>query len=354
MVNGTSYTLEEVCGWLWFGLVLGAAVFLEQKYVIKDLNCSSKNSLVHLILWMIVAIVFVLIASMIPKTTPDFLATWTSGYILEFALSIDNLFVFQIIFEECKTPLNQRDKALVWGIGLACAFRLFFFILGTELFDWMSWIKIPLGIGLLWIAHATMKSTTTTSSSGNGGGSSTLQRMASGLTSPNSKVRVVASDKYEANGGMWIIEDQVSSYPRLSMLALVVGIIGLVDAVFAIDAVAAKMTQSSNLFVNFSSSIFAMMSFRWLYGLIQDLSSSFHLVKFGIGLVLGYVGLELLLSIWIVVPASFSCWVIVLVLCGSVVASVFVGRIQGAQDPDEEFGVVEMSDAKHTNQILQE
>lgn len=96
------------------------------------------------------------------------------------------------------------------------------------------------------------------------------------------------------------------------------------------------------------------MSFRWLYGLIQDLSSSFHLVKFGIGLVLGYVGLELLLSIWIVVPASFSCWVIVLVLCGSVVASVFVGRIQGAQDPDEEFGVVEMSDAKHTNQILQE
>ena len=342
-------TVSAVVGWVIFGLTLLGALFLEFRYSPLFPN-SSKKSLAHVLFWVVVALIFSYSVSFIVKTA-DFTASWMSGYVLEFALSVDNLFVFQLLFDEFKTPLEQRDKALVWGIWLACAFRLWFFILGTGLFEWMSWVKIPLGFLLLWMAHTTMKAASSSSSA-----HSALHRMTSGLTSPTSSVRVLASDKYDDSGGMWIINDQESSYPRLSMLAVVILIIGLVDAIFAIDAVAAKMSQSGDLFVNFSSSLFAMMSFRWLYGLIQDLSSSFHLVKFGIGLVLGYVGVELILSYWISVSAAVSCWVIVLVLCGSVIASVIVGRLgpymKQPMEQDEEFGAFEMAEdikGNHSN-----
>jgi tellurite resistance protein TerC len=330
-----------VVGWVVFVITLLASLYIEYRYS-PLIPQSSQKSLFHVIFWSLVAVVFSYLVSFIVQT-PDFMAAWLSGYVLEFALSVDNLFVFQLLFEECKTPLDQRDKALVWGIGLACAFRLVFFIVGTELFEWTAWLKIPLGFLLLWIAHTTMKAASSPSHS-------TLHRMTSGLTSPSSRMRVLASEKYDESGAFWVTSDQETSYPRLSMLAVVVMIIGVVDAVFAIDAVAAKMSQSRNLFVNFSSSLFAMMSFRWLYGLIQDLSSSFHLVKFGIGLVLAYVGIELVLSYWIVIPAAVSCWVIVLVLCGSVIASIIVGRMgEGfkiSHEPDEEFGAFELDEVK--------
>jgi len=337
-----------VLSWVYFGITVLGALYLEYRYS-HLLPQSSKKSLAHVLFWLFVALMFCFSVGYIVKT-PDFTASWMSGYVLEFALSVDNLFVFQLLFEEFKTPFDQRDKALVWGIWLACAFRLWFFILGTGLFEWMAWVKIPLGLMLVWVAHTTMKAASSTSSSSH----STLHRMTSGLTSPTSSVRVLASDKYDDSGGMWIINDQESSYPRLSMLAVVILIIGLVDAVFAIDAVAAKMSQSGDLLVNFSSSLFAMMSFRWLYGLIQDLSSSFHLVKFGIGLVLGYVGVELVLSYWIAISAAVSCWVIVLILCGSVLASVIVGKVgpfmtQQPIEHDEEFGAVEMSEDMKDN-----
>jgi len=332
-----------VVGWVFFGITLLGSLYLEYRYS-PLFPQSSKKSMAHVMYWMIVALIFSFMARHIVKT-PDFTASWMSGYVLEFALSIDNLFVFQLLFEEYKTPMEQRGKALVWGIGLACAFRLVFFVLGTGLFKWMAWVKIPLGLLLLWMAHTTLKAASSSSSSSSATGAA-LHRMTSGLTSPTSSVRVLASDKYDDTGGLLILDE--SSYPRLSMLAVVVLIIGLVDAIFAIDAVAAKMSQSGDLFVNFSSSLFAMMSFRWLYGLIQDLSSSFHLVKFGIGLVLAYVGVELVLSYWISISAAMSCWVIVLVLCGSVIASVVIGRIgpsmTEATEKDEEFGVIEMGE----------
>jgi hypothetical protein len=115
---------------------------------------------------------------------------------------------------------------------------------------------------------------------------------------------------------------------KVTMLGAVVLALALVDLVFALDAVAAKVAQTSNIFINATSSIFAMASFRSLYFVIADMIRAFSLLKFGVALILAYVAVELILSTWIVIPSRISLLVIAFICVSSIVGSVFLSLIE--------------------------
>ncbi len=110
------------------------------------------------------------------------------------------------------------------------------------------------------------------------------------------------------------------------MLGVVVLALTFVDVVFALDAVAAKVSQTFDLFVNFSSSLFAMMSFRALYHIIAELTAKFVLLKYGIAAILGYVGIELIVSNWIKIPNQVSSGIILSACILSITISVIYAK----------------------------
>jgi hypothetical protein len=111
---------------------------------------------------------------------------------------------------------------------------------------------------------------------------------------------------------------------KMTMLGGVVLVLAFVDMVFALDAVAAKVTQTKSLFINASSSLVAMASFRSLYFVLSELTSTFTLLKFGVALILAYVAVELILSTWFVIPSRLSLLVIGVIFVGSVAGSMIL------------------------------
>ena len=253
------------------------------------------------------------------------------------------------MFRIYQTPECQIDKALLFGIGAAAILRLVFFVVGTSLFEFVTWIRIPFGILLLVTAYKTATAPMHAASS---------SPMGSG-----NRVRILElaerylpfSAMYDMNGNFfqyrdspdWLVStDRFATPPlspaepelgqwskrvvdiRMTMLAAVVIALAVVDVIFALDAVAAKVAQTHDLFVNFTSSLFAMAGFRSLYFVIEQLTIMFRFLKFGVALVLAYVGFELIISIWYHIPNYINC-IVIMGICGSaIVASVMMSLLE--------------------------
>ena len=235
---------------------------------------------------------------------------YLSGYVLEFMLSMDNLFFFQAIFKLYRTPLDQRDKALFFGIAFAAFLRLIFFLVGTELFAWTKTVRYVFGAVILYSAYVVAFET------------SDVDDSQQPSANPVMKVleRFVPFVAYYGSAGEFVISDSTGRR-RATMLLMVVLFLGLVDVIIAVDAVAAKISQYNDIFVNFSSSFFAMLCLRALYFVIEYLSDMFSLLNYGLALILCYVGIRLILESFVAIPGFVSLLIIITCFFGSIAAS---------------------------------
>lgn len=368
--------------WLeWPLLVMMLVVFYRGEQILVDpmlrymkagSDESLKSSIMRCMYWIGAAVVFNLVVWGLSQSSAVAEA-WTSGYVLEYTLSLDNLFIFQWLLKMYDTPTAQVDKALVFGIGAAAVLRFVFFILGTSLFEWVSWVRLPFGLLLLWTAYKTAMAPSSHKS---------LSPIEPGNWSFLKKCEKYLPfiAQYDRNGKFFQFTDShdwlgPGSYSRQStppttpalgpqtaprslldivklrvtMLGAVVVALALVDIVFALDAVAAKVTQTHDLFINFSSSVFAMTGFRSLYFVLVEMTLTFKYLKYGVALVLAYVAVELMLSIWVAIPNSVSCVIILSICALSIVASLFVSghdktTDNGIQMQNVVFGLDENDD----------
>jgi tellurite resistance protein TerC len=335
--------------WIVLAVFLVAAIHVDIKYITRCCGeVSLKASSVRCVYWLFVALVFQLVVAWQLLGEGE---AWFAGYLLEYTLSVDNLFVFQLMFKMFLTPADQIDKALLWGISAAAAMRLVFFIVGTKMIDWISWIKYPFGVLLLWTAWRTFQAARKSESVPPGSVPSPPIGIVNVIAFAERHLPFVA--QYD-KGGKFLSSDEqdLVEHPgqlpvtrassnsksivpkRLTMLGAVVFALALVDVIFALDAVAAKVSQSRDLFVNFSSSLLAMMSFRSLYHVIVELTVTFSLLKYGIALVLGYVGLELIISNWTDIPSHLSCIMILAICFGSIAGSLVMNTVGKFPDDD--------------------
>lgn len=230
-----------------------------------------------------------------------------TGYVIEKSLSVDNLFVFLLIFSMFDVPLHAQRRVLNYGIIGVIILRGILIFVGTSLVREFHWIMYGFGAFLVYTAfHIVFGEEKKIDVSNNW-----LLRMARRI--------VPVADTY--HGERFFIRLGSALYATPMLMVLLV--IETTDLAFAVDSIPAIFAITTNPFIVFSSNIMAVLGLRSMYFVLLELQRIFVYIKYGIGIVLGFVGVKMLLMDVITIPTGLSLCVILGVLTASVAASHF-------------------------------
>jgi tellurite resistance protein TerC len=239
---------------------------------------------------------------------------FATGYVVEYALSVDNIFVFIIIFRFFGTPPALRHRVLFWGILGAVILRGVFVVAGAALISRFEWIIYLFGAFLLWTGIGLLRKSEMEVDPERNPVLHFLRR----------HLRIAPQG--DAEHFVTRIDDKLYATPLLVVLL----VIEATDVVFAVDSIPAIFGITSDPFIVFTSNIFAVLGLRAVYFLLHGLMDRFAYLHYGLGLVLAFIGAKMLVSHWVHVPVQWSLAIVVGLLGGSVVLSwLFAPR-----DPD--------------------
>jgi tellurite resistance protein TerC len=232
-----------------------------------------------------------------------------TGYIIEYALSVDNLFVFIIVFRYFAVKPEHQYRALFWGIIGALILRAIFVIAGAALIASFHWIIYVFGAFLVYtgIKILTQKEE---------------------LLEPEKNPVVRLFRRFvpctpDFHGDRFVVK--LSDGRRYATpLLVVLLVIESVDVIFAVDSIPAVFAVTRDPFIVFTSNIFAILGLRALYFLIAGGVHKFHLLKVGIAVVLVFVGVKMLIADLWRVPIVLSLSIVILLLAGSILASILI------------------------------
>mmetsp|Transcript_57191 Transcript_57191/g.133338 ORF Transcript_57191/g.133338 Transcript_57191/m.133338 type:complete len:520 (+) Transcript_57191:89-1648(+) len=247
---------------------------------------------------------------------------WVSGYVLEWMLSLDNLFIFHLVFKTYQTPKDQIPKAVFIGIIGAVVMRLVFFLIVSTLLQTFGWFRWPFGLLLVWSGIEAVKGE---DDEGDVKETRLVQLLRFCFGS-----RVL--DGYDPQGPSIFVFDPKTGKLQLSLLFIVIILVEFSDIIFALDSVSAKVAQIPNQYIAFSSSVLAMYGLRAMFFIIEDLVDKFDLLKYGLGFILVFIGVELMVGHWFHVPSGAECLIIVAVFVVCIVAS----SVRNCLWPDKE------------------
>ena len=228
-----------------------------------------------------------------------------TGYVIEQSLSVDNVFVFAVIFGYFNIPREYQHRVLFWGVAGAIVMRGIFILLGVAVLESLHWAIYVMGAFLILTAIklGTQKET----------GVDPEKNLAVRLFKRFMPV-------YQGfDGQKLFVRRNGRTYATVLFLALLV--IETTDLVFAIDSVPAILAITQDTFIVYTSNMFAVLGLRALYFVVAGSLGEFRFLKYGLAVVLAFVGVKMLISDWYHVPVPLSLATIVLVIGTSVAAS---------------------------------
>lgn len=230
---------------------------------------------------------------------------FSTGYLVELALSLDNVFVFIVIFRYFKVPAQYQHRVLFYGILGAIVLRGIFILVGAALLKEFSWLLYVFGAFLVFTAIKL------------------LVQSDEGVHPENNPVlkwlRKLIPITHEYHGQKFFIrgEKGLLATPLLAVLVLVES----TDVVFAVDSIPAIFGITQDPFIVYTSNIFAILGLRALYMLLAGIMDKFHYLKYGLGAVLLFIGVKMLISGFFHIPIGISLGVVALLLGGSILIS---------------------------------
>jgi tellurite resistance protein TerC len=245
-----------------------------------------------------------------PEVAQQKALEFLSGYLIEKALSVDNVFIFLLIFSAFQVRLEYQRRVLIYGVLGAIVMRAIMILAGAWVVSEFSWVLYLFGAFLLFTGLRMLRAVDHQPDVKN----NPLLRLARRL------LPVAEGD----HGEKFIVWQDGKRY--VTPLLLVLILIEATDLVFAVDSIPAIFAITSDPFIVFTSNLFAILGLRALYFLLADIADRFHLLKYGLALVLCFIGLKMLLLPWLHVPVHISLSVVALLIGGSVVASLYVTR----------------------------
>merc|ERR1719272_1985499 len=280
-------------------------------------------------------------------------ANWISGYLLEWMLSFDNIFVFHLIFQVYGTPDDQKHKPLFWGICGAVFFRLIFLFLGEVMLQSMMFAHVIFGLFLIYTGIKTVMADDEDEDPSTNPLVQWLSRRLPFVsyydTKPNFFVQVPVdaqsqpllpavaapaaastSDNAEAQErGYGSIDfaavrqgnPGVRTETRATMLFLVVICLEVSDILFAVDSVSAIVAQVPDLFLAYTSAVFAMLGLRAMFFIVDELVQLFQFLKYGVAAILVFIGVRLILGKLVHIPPMVVCFILFATLAASMIAS---------------------------------
>jgi len=245
---------------------------------------------------------------------------YLAGYLIEESLSIDNLFVFLLVFGSLGIALRYQRKVLFWGILGAIVMRGLFIFAGIEVLERFEWVMYLFGALLVFTAIKLLRSGEVHADPER----NPLVRLARRLL-PVAPDYVGSSFTARRAGKLFI-----------TPLAIALVAVESADLVFAVDSVPAVLAVSDDAFVAFTSNVAAILGLRSLYFALAGSLQRFEYLSWGLAVVLGFVGFKMLLVEVVHIPIYLSLGVIVVAVGGSIVASLWLTRKRSGEAPHEE------------------
>ena len=230
---------------------------------------------------------------------------YLTGYLLEKTLAMDNIFVFIMIFSYFAVPLEFQKRILVYGVLGAIIMRAVLILLGAWLIAQFHWVLYIFGAFLLFTGIKMFLF------------AEHQPDLAKNPLLKWLRKHVRISDIYHGDK-FWIYDKGVRWF---TPMFLVLVLIEASDLIFAVDSIPAIFAVTQDPFIVFTSNIFAILGLRALYFLLADMAERFHLLKYGLAVVLVFVGIKMLIVDWFKIPVAVSLGVIVAVLGISVLLS---------------------------------
>jgi tellurite resistance protein TerC len=243
---------------------------------------------------------------------------FVTGYLVEEALSVDNLFVFLLIFRYFKVPSDLQRKVLFWGILGAIIMRAIFIGAGVTLLNRFHWVMYLFGAFLV---YAGLKLLFRDDERENPG-DSFITRFATR--------HIRLTDDF-ADGRFTVVHNGLRYF---SKLALVLIVIETTDVIFAVDSIPAVLAVTRQPYIVFTSNIFAILGLRAMYFALSGLMELFHLLNYGLAIILTFIGIKMLAANYFEIPTVYALGFIVLVLAGSVLLSVAIKPRESANSAE--------------------
>ena len=228
-----------------------------------------------------------------------------TGYLIELALSVDNLFVFLVIFSYFAVPTQLRHRVLFWGILGAMIMRVAFILAGAALLAAFHWIDYVFGAFLIVTGIKIL-----------------LQKESEVHPEKNLVLRLVRRFlpvTKEYHGSRFFVRESAKLFATPLLMVLLV--LETTDVVFAVDSIPAIFGITRDPFIVYTSNIFAILGLRSLFFLLAGMMDRFHYLPVVLGLVLAFVGLKMVLESTYPIPIGASLGTVALLLAGSVAAS---------------------------------
>src|SRR5829696_2912010 len=232
-----------------------------------------------------------------------------TGYLIELSLSVDNLFVFLLIFSYFKVPAKFQHRVLFWGVMGALIMRLTMIFVGAALIDRFHWIIYIFGAFLVYTGIKMFR-----------------QDEIEVHPDQNPLIRAVTrffpiSRHYDGEKFFTRQNGKLTG----TLLLLVLMVVEVTDLVFAVDSIPAIFAVTTNTFIVYTSNVFAILGLRSMYFLLAGVVEKFRYLRTGLAIVLTFIGLKMLVgAVGLHIPIWFSLIFVAVVLLGSVVASLLI------------------------------
>ena len=284
----------------------------------KNSAISLKTALVQTLFWVFLSLAFCgFIWYERGKTDA---IQYISAYLLEWSLSIDNIFVFIIIFSFFKVKPINFSRVLLMGILMAIVFRIIFITVGSQLVARFDWVMYVFGVFLVYTGLKLFLAKEEESFDPEDNWAFRFMK------------KYLRTTNAEPHGKFFM---KIKDKTYLTKLAMVVIMLGLIDIVFAVDSIPAVFSiipDPNDKLLIYSSNIFAVLGLRSLFFLMQGAANKFNFLQQGIAIVLLFIGAKMLVEKWLHIPVWASLMVIVVCIGGSILYSIF--KVEGEDKLD--------------------
>lgn len=295
---------SESTWWVIFAVIMVAALALDLGVFHRNAHeIKMKEAITWSIIWVIVALAFN--GALYHWKGGDFALTWFTGYLIERALSMDNIFVFVVIFSYFNVPKQYHHPVLFWGILGALTFRGAFIYAGVQMIQRFDWVLYLFGALLIYT------------------GIRIGIEKEKEIHPEKNPVLVFLRKRFPVtpdfvNGRFFV---RINGKLALTPLFIALVFTELTDVVFAVDSIPAILAITHDPFIVYSSNAFAILGLRALYFALAALVDLFVYLNLGLALILVFVGIKMLIHHFVEVPIGLSLTVVLAALVVSILAS---------------------------------
>lgn len=304
--------------WLAFGLFVVVALVVD--FVVLRSGGSHKVSFKEAALWSIAWIALAMIFNVGlwwwleghggRELADEVALQFLTGYVVEKALAVDNIFVFLLIFTRFGVTAELQQRALMIGILGAIALRAVLILVGAALIARFHWILYLFGVFLIYTGIKMVSSPSEEADFE----SNPLMRWMRG--------HLRLTNEYHGNA-LSVVKDGVRWF---TPMFVVIALLAVIDVVFAVDSIPAIFAITEDPFIVLTSNVFAVLGLRALFFLLAGMAERFHLLNYGLAAVLTFIGIKMLLMDVYKIPIGISLGMVGLLIGASLVASRFIPK----------------------------